>query len=415
MESSGSTNHLSLLENLDVSFADSQPDIDNNGIPESSAPNVTTVPDQGATTVSQQLEIPTVDNGNHSNHDKVVSILSLPYELLQIIIEDTKLTVEDKFAFKLANRKFLYLKPEWDTLKSKFSSESKYQLARRLNRILAASYLCSACRTRHDAQFFSTAEQEKADSDRKCIGTTGGVAIFENMLLTTEGVQKFLRDRAALPSHHNLSESFLLNRGDHNFQGIAIAGCWKVKNPARLCIDSDQGRTNHVQYHLRLLKNDRGISVVSSANIYFPWLDFFIVIAQHADPSDLGLQTAWYHNSRPWNIPLCEHRDLSDSRICTRLAREIRGWRDELGETLRYKISFKCTTCSCRITVHIGKERSGTLLLVRTDRYLGPGDDPCDQHWIRQIHKADDRRFDFGEKWNMRGPRTPFLLSMVSE
>ena len=349
--------------------------------------------------------------GSNGFCSKAASILSLPYEILQLIIEDEDLTCEDRFAFKLANRSFLHLKPEWDTLKSMISPEGRYDLACRLNWIPADTYLCSACRKRHDAAFFSLAEQRKTDQERKCIGMFSGVLLFENTLLTMSGIQKLLSEQGVCSHEAHVPVFLLLEQCDKDLQRVKRDRPARVDNPVKLNVRvSNQEHCNYVQYTLKHVTADDSLYLTGRARLYLPWLEFFISIAQHANHSNLALQTAWYHHMRLWTIPLCEHEDLSDSQVCARIVENICG---QLDCSKGCCIAIECSKCWSLISIKFKKGSS--RLEIRTDRYLGAGIDPCDPCWLRNVHTVKTGLFSFGERWNMRNLRPSFLDHLIAD
>ena len=370
---------------------------------------VTSKPEADVSTLHPPDNLVPDNVSNEETLSDVLSILSLPFEILQIIVTDPALSSGDQFAFKLANRSFLYLKPDWQTLKTTINPEGRYELACRLGRVLSDSYLCSACRKRHDAAFFSPTEQRKTDQERKCIGMFSGVLVFENTLLTIKGIQELLSEPRVTGYDPHVPESFFLEQCDKNLQRNGGTGLSLVRNPIKLSARvSNHAHSNYLQYTLKHVEDDGHIWLIGRVHIYFPWLEFFISIAEHANRSNSVLQTAWYHHTRPWNIPFCEHEDLSNSRVCAGLVENIRG---RLHDSNGYCIATECSKCLCLISLKIKK--GSTRLEVRTERYLGAGLDPCDPRWIRNLHTVKPELWSFGERWDMRSPRASFLDSMV--
>ena len=255
---------------------------------------------------------------------------------------------------------------------------TKYNLARRLCWKPESTYLCSVCRTRHDASFFTTAEQKEATSrTRKCIGHTGGVLLLADTFITFQGIDNFLFQQG--------ERNLLVVKGADN---LLLGELAVFPNP--ICFSVNQA--NHIEYSF--IKGPWDCALLhATIRIGSPLLNPFVDFARHADPGDPSLPKAWHDFAHVWDFPMCAHHSLSNAQTWAQLADGVRIHGSQV------EVRFAdCETCCCEVTMTI--EPVG--LRVSTKRSLQIAKNACKPPWIHQLHAVGDSgAHRFGGEWNL--------------
>ena len=361
-------------------------------------------------TANDPVALSTANSGQCVTTGEPTTILSLPYEMLDMIILDPDLTPKDRFHFKIASCRFYDLRPDWDTLKSEVSLAHRHDTICRFHRMLPNSYECSVCKKRHRSEGFERSEFSKPNSERKCFAYTGAIPLFEDVCLPFDCLSQALR--GVPPGNLAPFPFYWVMHRQRQSSGPTktLIVQQEVTREVQVVAASDiSGLENSIKFSLG--RGWHHVYLQTVVEIYIPWMSF--LVAQCEYTNGIGhyrsqpLQLAWTKCIRPWSFPICDHQNLSDEKFCSSVAGAIQRQSTrpltEASRSSTYTGSFRCAQswCLCTCTFRLSGDSASMVVEIHKD--LGTGLYASDNHWKAYVRKDRYQAPGLGENWKTKG------------
>lgn len=331
----------------------------------------------------QQLDFDMTEAlASYDAHSKK-SIIDLPVELRQMIIEDPTLDDEDRFCLKMAIPHYFAVGPSFESLHWSFTTSlQRYRLACRLNR--PGSLRCSLCQTRHSYENFAEEERKQPDLVRFCIGwgaiflTPGVFLPFASLYdITTKACIKILGQG---PMDFNAFFQAEMRKGIHTCRDPHKAmqrdhtGFHGVKSIRRQF--SVSGHWNEMQVLFEATSSGYIIQR-TDIDLAFKWIWELAKQGVSSEP-DESTNKSVARYLRGWAMPLCNHYNLGDEFVAGKIS--------EASKTPPSHIDkWTCEACGTKfgLTVDIVDQTARVWLGSR--KSLGKIREALDPRWLRHV------------------------------